>query len=80
MSQAPYILRQARTGYRMGDGSLVDSMISDGLWDIFNDYHMGITAENIAVKYGISRADQDAFAALFPEQDRAGPSRGAIRR
>ncbi len=64
MSQAPYILRQARTGYRMGDGSLVDSMISDGLWDIFNDYHMGITAENIAVKYGISRADQDAFAAL----------------
>ncbi len=63
MSQAPYLLKQARTGYRMGDGSLVDSMIYDGLWDIFNDYHMGVTAENIAAKYGISRAEQDAFAA-----------------
>ena len=62
MSQAPYVLRQARTGYRMGDGSLVDEMIYDGLWEIFNGYHMGITAENLAAKYGISRADQDALA------------------
>ena len=63
MSQAPYILRQARTGYRMGDGQIVDEMVYDGLWDVFNNYHMGITAENLAAKYGISRADQDALAA-----------------
>lgn len=62
MSAAPYLLDKAREGYRMGDGTLVDSMIKDGLWDIFGDYHMGITAENIAQQYGISREDQDAFA------------------
>lgn len=63
MSLAPYLLRQARTGYRMGNGELVDSMIYEGLTDVFNGYHMGITAENLAAKYGISRADQDALAA-----------------
>lgn len=63
MSQSPYLLKHARTGYRMGDGSLVDSMICDGLVDAFNGYHMGITAENIATKYGIGRARQDAFSA-----------------
>lgn len=62
MSQAPYLLKQARTGYRMGDGSLVDEMIQDGLWEIFNGYHMGVTAENLATKFGITRADQDALA------------------
>ena len=62
MSQAPYLLRDARTGYRMGDGSLVDEMIYDGLWEIFNGYHMGLTAENLAAKFDISRADQDALA------------------
>lgn len=62
MSAAPYLLDKAREGYRMGDGTLVDSMIKDGLWDVFGDYHMGITAENIAEQYGISREDQDAFA------------------
>jgi acetyl-CoA C-acetyltransferase len=62
MSQAPYLLKQARSGYRMGDGSLVDSMVYDGLFEIFNGYHMGITAENLASKYGISRADQDGLA------------------
>jgi len=62
MSMAPYLLEKARTGYRMGNGQLIDSMIHDGLWDIFNDYHMGITAENIAEKYNISREEQDAFA------------------
>jgi acetyl-CoA C-acetyltransferase len=76
MSQAPYILRQARTGYRMGDGSLVDSMISDGLWDTFNDYHMGITAENIAAKYGIGRAEQDAFAAFSQNKAERAQSEG----
>jgi acetyl-CoA C-acetyltransferase len=63
MSQAPYLLNKARTGYRMGDASLVDEMIQDGLWESFNGYHMGITAENLAAKYGITRAEQDAFAA-----------------
>jgi len=62
MSQAPYILRDARWGQRMGDGKLVDYMIHDGLWDIFNDYHMGITAENVAEKWNITREEQDKFA------------------
>ena len=63
MSQGPYLLRQARSGYRMGNGELVDSTVADGLWDVFGDYHMGITAENLAAKYGIPRSEQDAFAA-----------------
>ncbi|MCO7513702.1 acetyl-CoA C-acetyltransferase [Pseudomonas guariconensis] len=63
MSLAPYVLPSARTGQRMGHGQLVDSMITDGLWDAFNDYHMGITAENLVEQYGISREQQDAFAA-----------------
>ncbi len=62
MSMAPYILPKARSGYRMGNGEIIDSMIYDGLWDKFNDYHMGITAENLAEKYGISREEQDQFA------------------
>ncbi|MCL2853195.1 MAG: acetyl-CoA C-acetyltransferase [Defluviitaleaceae bacterium] len=62
MSQAPYLLKEARYGQRMGDGKLVDSMICDGLTDAFNNYHMGITAENIAKKYGISREQADAVA------------------
>ncbi|WP_461205116.1 acetyl-CoA C-acetyltransferase [Clostridium sp. DL1XJH146] len=62
MSNAPYLLNQARSGMRMGNGEIVDSMINDGLWDIFNNYHMGITAENIAEKWNITREDQDRFA------------------
>lgn len=61
MSMAPFALEKARYGYRMNNGTLVDVMIRDGLWDAFNDYHMGITAENVAEKYDISREDQDAF-------------------
>lgn len=64
MSQAPYVLKKARWGLKMGDSEIVDSMISDGLWDVFNDYHMGITAENIARKYGITRDAQDEFSAI----------------
>jgi acetyl-CoA C-acetyltransferase len=64
MSAAPFALVQARSGYRMGDAALIDTMIRDALWDAFNDYHMGITAENVAAKYGISREAQDEFAAL----------------
>lgn len=62
MTNAPYALPKARSGYRMGDGVLVDTMIRDSLSDAFNNYHMGITAENVAAKYGISREEQDAFA------------------
>ncbi|MBK5143103.1 acetyl-CoA C-acetyltransferase [Budviciaceae bacterium BWR-B9] len=62
MSAAPYLLDKARQGYRMGNGTLVDSMIKDGLWCAFNDYHMGITAENIAKRYGLTREEQDAVA------------------
>ncbi len=63
MSLSPHILSGSRNGLRMGHGQLLDSMIHDGLWDAFNDYHMGITAENLAEQYGISRGEQDAFAA-----------------
>ncbi|CAM3859825.1 Acetyl-CoA acetyltransferase [Pseudomonas reidholzensis] len=63
MSLAPYVMPSARTGQRMGHGQLIDSMISDGLWDAFNDYHMGITAENLVDTFDISREQQDAFAA-----------------
>ncbi|MFZ3342488.1 MAG: acetyl-CoA C-acetyltransferase [Terriglobales bacterium] len=62
MTNAPYLLPNARKGYRLGNGQLVDSMVHDGLWDIFNDYHMGITGENVAEKYGITREEQDEFA------------------
>lgn len=63
MSTAPYAIRKARWGVKMGDDELVDLMIYDGLWDIFNHYHMGITAENVAKKYNVTREDQDQFAA-----------------
>lgn len=63
MSLSPYVLPKARTGLRMGHAQMLDSMISDGLWDAFNDYHMGVTAENLAERYDISRAEQDIFAA-----------------
>ncbi|WP_088012150.1 acetyl-CoA C-acetyltransferase [Gottfriedia acidiceleris] len=62
MSQAPYLLKGARDGYRMGNQKIVDSMIADGLWCAFNDYHMGNTAENLAVRYEISREKQDEFS------------------
>ncbi|WP_457558796.1 acetyl-CoA C-acetyltransferase [Candidatus Harpocratesius sp.] len=62
MSMAPYVLKNARWGYRMGNGELYDTMVKDGLWDVFNDYHMGITAENIAKKWQITREEQDQFA------------------
>ena len=62
MSNCPYLLPQARTGYRLGNGQIIDSMINDGLWDKYNDFHMGLTAELVAEKYKISRQEQDAFA------------------
>jgi acetyl-CoA C-acetyltransferase len=62
MSNCPYLLPQARTGYRLGDGKIVDSMIHDGLWDAYEDFHMGMTGELVAEKYGITREEQDRFA------------------
>ncbi len=62
MSAAPHVMMGSRDGFRMGDAKLVDSMIVDGLWDVYNQYHMGITAENVAAQFGISRQEQDAFA------------------
>ena len=64
MTNAPYLLPQARSGFRMGNAVAVDSMVNDGLWDVYNDFHMGHTAELVAEKYGISREDQDCFALL----------------
>ncbi|MBY6836708.1 acetyl-CoA C-acetyltransferase [Clostridium botulinum] len=63
MSAAPYVLPGARWGQRMGDAKMVDTMIKDGLWDAFNNYHMGVTAENIAKQWGLTREEQDAFSA-----------------
>src|SRR5437879_10566128 len=62
MTNAPYLLPQARKGYRLGNAQIVDSMVHDGLWEIYNNYHMGVTGENVAEKYGISREEQDEFA------------------
>jgi len=62
MTNAPYLLPQGRGGFRMGNSVVVDSMVHDGLWDAFNDYHMGVTGENVAEKYGISREEQDCYA------------------
>ena len=68
MSNAPYLLKKARAGLGMGHGELTDSMIADGLWDVFNDYHMGVTAENLAEKYGLTRQAQDEFSALSQQK------------
>jgi acetyl-CoA C-acetyltransferase len=62
MTNAPYLLPQARKGYRLGNAQIIDSMVQDGLWDVYNNYHMGITGENVAEKYGIRREEQDEFA------------------
>jgi len=62
MTNAPYLLPQARKGYRLGNAQIIDSMVTDGLWDVYNNYHMGMTGENVAEKYGITRQEQDQFA------------------
>ncbi|MFV1942853.1 acetyl-CoA C-acetyltransferase [Pseudomonas luteola] len=79
MSLAPYVLPKARTGLRMGNAELVDSMIQDGLWDAFNDYHMGITAENLVEKYGISRQAQDEYAAASQQKALAAIEAGRFK-
>jgi acetyl-CoA C-acetyltransferase len=79
MSAAPHLLPNSRNGNRMGDWTLVDSMIVDGLWDAFHDYHMGCTAENIVDRYGISREEQDAFAAASQQKTEAAQKAGKFR-
>ena len=79
MSAAPYLLAKARTGYRMGNGELIDSMVQDGLWEIFNGYHMGVTAENLAAKYSISRRQQDEFAARSQNRAERAIAEGRFR-
>ncbi|MFD1556143.1 acetyl-CoA C-acetyltransferase [Paraburkholderia silviterrae] len=76
MSAAPHVLPGSRDGFRMGDAKLIDSMIVDGLWDVYNQYHMGVTAENVAKEYGITREEQDAFAALSQNKAEAAQKAG----
>ncbi|MEO7775838.1 MAG: acetyl-CoA C-acetyltransferase [Steroidobacteraceae bacterium] len=76
MSASPHLLNGSRDGFRMGDAKLVDSMIVDGLWDAFNDYHMGTTAENLAKEFGISRREQDEFAAASQQKAEAAQKAG----
>ncbi|HPE01231.1 MAG TPA: acetyl-CoA C-acetyltransferase [Burkholderiaceae bacterium] len=77
MSLSPHALMGSRDGFRMGDGKLVDTMIVDGLWDVYNQYHMGITAENVAREHGVTREQQDAFA--FASQQKAAAAQDAGR-
>ena len=79
MSNAPYVLQQARTGYRMGNGALVDVMVNDGLWDVYNNFHMGAAAEMVAEKYGITRQEQDAFAVESHRRAAAATAAGRFR-
>jgi len=79
MTNAPYLIRKGRSGYRMGNGELVDSMIYEGLTDIFNGYHMGITAENIAERYKLTREEQDAFAAASQNKAEAAMASGRFK-
>ncbi len=76
MSAAPYALKKARFGYRMNNGEIIDTMVNDALWDAFNDYHMGVTAENVAEKYGITREMQDEFAAASQQKCEAAAKDG----
>jgi acetyl-CoA C-acetyltransferase len=79
MSASPHLLPGSRDGFRMGDAKLVDSMIVDGLWDAYNNYHMGTTAENVAKKYDISRRDQDEFAAASQQKAEAAQEAGRFK-
>lgn len=79
MSAAPHVLPGSRDGFRMGDAKLIDSMIVDGLWDVYNQYHMGVTAENVAKMYEITRAQQDEFAAASQQKAEAAQKAGRFR-
>jgi acetyl-CoA C-acetyltransferase len=79
MSATPHLLAGSRDGFRLGDAKLVDSMIVDGLWDVYNNYHMGTTAENIARQYGITRREQDEFAAASQQKAEAAQQAGRYK-
>lgn len=79
MSASPHVLNNSRDGFRMGDAKLVDTMIVDGLWDVYNQYHMGTTAENIAQKFGISRQEQDEFALASQHKAEAAQKAGKFK-
>ena len=79
MTRAPYLLPSGRFGARMGNAELIDSMVHDGLWDAFNDIHMGITAENLADQYGIGREEQDAFAATSQQKAERAVAEGVFK-
>jgi acetyl-CoA C-acetyltransferase len=79
MSAAPHVLNNSRDGFRMGDAKLVDTMIVDGLWDVYNQYHMGITAENVAKKFNVSRAEQDEFAMASQNKAEAAQKAGKFK-
>src|SRR5947209_8825709 len=79
MSASPHVLPGSRDGFRMGEAKLVDTMIVDGLWDVFNQYHMGTTAENVAKKYEVSRREQDEFAAASQQKAEAAQKGGKFK-
>ena len=79
MSLSPHVLNGSRNGFRMGDAKLIDSMIVDGLWDVYNNYHMGTTAENVAKAYGISRLEQDEFACSSQNKAEAAQNAGKFK-
>ena len=79
MSASPHVLNGSRDGFRMGDAKLVDTMIVDGLWDVYNQYHMGVTAENVAKKYNISRSEQDEFAVASQNKAEAAQKAGKFK-
>ncbi|MGH8809435.1 MAG: acetyl-CoA C-acetyltransferase [Noviherbaspirillum sp.] len=79
MSASPHVLNNSRDGFRMGDAKLVDTMIVDGLWDVYNQYHMGVTAENVAKKYGVSRQEQDEFAVASQNKAEAAQKAGKFK-
>jgi acetyl-CoA C-acetyltransferase len=79
MSLAPHVMPGSRDGLRMGDGKLIDSMVYDGLWDIYNEYHMGVAAENVARQYNVSRRDQDEFAAASQQKAEAAIKAGRFK-
>lgn len=80
MSQAPYLLKNGREGFKMGDQKIIDSMITDGLWCAFNDFHMGITAENLCDRYAITREEQDAFSAQSQQKAAAAIKAGVFKK
>src|SRR6185437_7267680 len=79
MSRAPYLLEKARTGYRMGNGEIVDAMIRDGLWDIYNNVHMGMCGDRCAEKFGFTREEQDDFAVASFTRALGAVQKGAFR-